>query len=204
MDTQREDEGLYAACAAEGSPEQAAAFERLWPALYRAAHAMLARHPDGAALAADCAQTALIKIHRSLASCHSPERFRAWCAQIVRRAVLDELRRPEHARRAALPADDAPALATPPPALPADASLRDTLQRALDAGPLSERSRRVVAGRYFAEQSDEALARAESQPGEPPVLPSHVQVTRAKNLAKLRGDTALVAHLRELLGEGDR
>jgi RNA polymerase sigma factor (sigma-70 family) len=202
MDTQRDDERLYAACGADGSPEQAAAFQQIWPALYRAAYAMLARHPDAEAIAADCAQTALIKIHRNLASCHSPERFRAWCAQIVRRAVLDELRRPEQARRATLPADDAPILATPPPELPADASLRDTLQRALDAGPLSERSRRVVVGRYFAEQSDEALARAESRPGEPPVLPSHIQVTRAKNLAKLRSDVALVARLRELIGEG--
>jgi hypothetical protein len=31
------------------------------------------------------------------------------------------------------------------------------------------------------------------------VLPSHIQVTRAKNLSKLRGDTALLARLRELL-----
>ena len=32
-----------------------------------------------------------------------------------------------------------------------------------------------------------------------PVLPSHIQVTRAKNLAKLRSDAALLERLRELL-----
>lgn len=202
MHTTLDNERLYAACCDEGSAEQAAAFQQLWPSLYRVAWAMVARRPDGEALAADCAQTALIKIHRGLAGCHTPERFHSWCAQIVRRVVLDELRRPEQARRAELPADDAGAPASPPPALPADGSLRELLVAAIDSGPLSERSRRVVRGRYFAEQSDELLARAESQPGEPPVLPSHIQVTRAKNLAKLRADTGLLARLRELLDEG--
>jgi hypothetical protein len=57
----------------------------------------------------------------------------------------------------------------------------------------------VVVGRYFDEQPDEALARTESDLAGQTVLPSHIQVTRAKNLAKLRGDTALLEQLRELL-----
>jgi hypothetical protein len=49
------------------------------------------------------------------------------------------------------------------------------------------------------EQTDEALARIESQQSAQPVLPCHIQVTRAKNLSKLRGDAALLSRLRELL-----
>lgn len=201
MDEHRDDEQLFAACAVDGSPEQAAAFSALWPAIYRVAYAMLARYPDADALAADCAQTALIKIHRNLATCRTPERFRSWCFQITRRTVLDELRRPDLARRVAFPTDDAATPTAPPLALPDDESLRTTLWHAVSAGPLSPRSRRVVIGRYFDEQSDEALARGESAPDTAPVLPSHIQVTRAKNLAKLRADAGLMARLRQLLDE---
>jgi RNA polymerase sigma factor (sigma-70 family) len=194
-----DNERLYADCMAEGSPAQAAAFAQLWPALYRIAYAMLARQPDGEALASDCAQAALIKIHRSLASCHSPARFRAWCAQIVRRVVIDELRRPELARRAALPADDADAPAAPAIELGEAAELRALLLAAIGAAPLSERSRRVVLGRFFSEQSDESLAQAESGLAAQAVLPSHIQVTRAKNLAKLRANTTLIERLRDFV-----
>ena len=191
---------LFAACADEGSDAQIDAFESLWGDLYRIAYAMLYDRPGGDALAADCAQAALIKVHRNLAQCRNPAAFREWAAQVVRRVVIDELRRPEHARRAALPEDDDhhPALATPP-APPASEDLRALLLAAIEQGPLSDRSRRVVLGRYFDEQPDEVLARAESALSGQEVLPSHIQVTRAKNLSKLRGDTALLARLRELL-----
>jgi|RhiMetdeSRZDD1v2_1073273.scaffolds.fasta_scaffold1560634_1 RNA polymerase sigma factor (sigma-70 family) len=191
---------LFAACADEGSDAQIDAFESLWGDLYRIAYAMLHDRPGGDALAADCAQAALIKVHRNLAQCRNPAAFREWAAQVVRRVVIDELRRPEHARRAALPEDDDhnPTLATPP-AVPPFEDLRTLLLAAIEHGPLSERSRRVVLGRYFDEQPDEDLARAESALAGQEVLPSHIQVTRAKNLSKLRGDTALLARLRELL-----
>jgi RNA polymerase sigma factor (sigma-70 family) len=198
-DLAAENERLFADCANEGSPAQAAAFAELWPVLYRIAYAMLARQTDADALAADCTQAALIKIYRNLARCESPARFRAWCGQIVRRTVIDELRRPALARRAALPADEAGAPTTPPIELNESADLRSMLVAAIAAAPLSERSRRVVLGRFFEEQVDEALAQAESALSDQPVLPSHVQVTRAKNLAKLRADSSLVARLREFL-----
>jgi RNA polymerase sigma factor (sigma-70 family) len=191
---------LFTACGDDGSDAQIDAFESLWGDLYRIAYAMLHDRPGGDALAADCAQAALIKVHRNLAQCRNPAAFREWAAQVVRRVVIDELRRPEHARRAALPDDDdhSPALATPP-AAPSSEDLHTLLLAAIKHGPLSERSRRVVLGRYFDEQPDEALARAESALSGQEVLPSHIQVTRAKNLSKLRGDTALLARLRELL-----
>jgi RNA polymerase sigma factor (sigma-70 family) len=193
-------QALFAACADEGSDAQIDAFESLWGDLYRIAYAMLHDRPGGDALAADCAQAALIKVHRNLAQCRNPAAFREWAAQVVRRVVIDELRRPEHARRAPLPDDDdhSPALAAPP-AVPGSEDLRTLLLAAIEHGPLSERSRRVVLGRYFGEQPDEALAQVESGLAGQEVLPSHIQVTRAKNLSKLRGDTALLARLRELL-----
>jgi RNA polymerase sigma factor (sigma-70 family) len=193
-------QALFAACADEGSDAQIDAFESLWGDLYRIAYAMLHDRPGGDALAADCAQAALIKVHRNLAQCRNPAAFREWAAQVVRRVVIDELRRPEHARRAALPDDDdhSPALAAPPAAPPSE-DLRTLLLAAIEHGPLSERSRRVVLGRYFEEQPDEALARVESTLAGQEVLPSHIQVTRAKNLSKLRGNTELLARLRELL-----
>jgi RNA polymerase sigma factor (sigma-70 family) len=191
---------LFTACADEGSDAQIDAFESLWGDLYRIAYAMLYDRPGGDALAADCAQAALIKVHRNLAQCRNPAAFREWAAQVVRRVVIDELRRPEHARRVALPEDDdhSPALAASPTAPPSD-DLRTLLLAAIEHGPLSQRSRRVVLGRYFEEQPDEALAQAESALAGQEVLPSHIQVTRAKNLSKLRGDTVLLARLRELL-----
>jgi hypothetical protein len=114
--------------------------------------------------------------------------------------VLDELRRAEHTRRVPLPDDSeySPWLAVPPnPAESGD--LRALLLAAIEQGPLSERSRRVVIGRYFREQADEALAQAESQQTGQPVLASHIQVTRAKNIAKLRSNAALLAQLRDMI-----
>lgn len=194
-------EQLYAACRADGSLEQIAAFEQLWASCYRVAYGMLRARPDGEARAADCAQIALIKIQRSLDQCHSPERFLSWAAQITRRAVLDDLRRPGERRRDDLAAaEDLPAPTAPPEAALEEAELGALLREAIGSGRLSPRSQRVVLGRYFREESDEILATAESALAGATVLPSHVQVTRAKNLAKLRADAALLARLREFLG----
>jgi hypothetical protein len=62
----------------------------------------------------------------------------------------------------------------------------DELQNLLNQSPISERSRRVVLGRYVADEPDEALAEAEAKLSGQTVLPSHIQVTRSKNLSKLR------------------
>jgi len=200
MNASADSQTLYAACGDDGSDAQIDAFEQLWSDLYRLAYTMLRDRPGGDLLAADCAQAALIKVYRNLAQCRNPAAFREWAAQVLRRVVIDELRRPEHARRVALPenGEHSAMLAAPPDTSP-DADLRATLLTAIERGPLSDRSRRVVVGRYFNEQPDEALARAESDLAGQAVLPCHIQVTRAKNLSKLRGDAALLERLRELL-----
>jgi RNA polymerase sigma factor (sigma-70 family) len=196
--TRTENEALYQACCNAGSVAQHDAFATLWRLLYPIASAMLRARPDAEALAADCTQTALIKIHRSLAQCREPATFTSWAAQIARRAVLDALRQPALTRQVPLPSGPAEPMA---PAPAADEDVRITLLAAIEHGPLSERSRRVVLGRFFAERTDEALAAVETQLAGEVVLPSHIQVTRAKNLAKLRQDAALVARLRDLVME---
>lgn len=191
---------LYHACHEAGSLAQVDAFERLWAQLYPRAAAMLRDRPDGAALAADCAQLALIKIHQNLGRCREPERFFAWAAQILRRVVIDELRRPS--LRLAADLEAAGEVAAPEPPMESSLAvvqLRERLERAIATGGLSDRSQRVVRGRYFADRSDEDLAAAERDLGAAGVLPSHIQVTRAKNLAKLRADPALREELQALL-----
>ncbi|NJN14920.1 MAG: sigma-70 family RNA polymerase sigma factor [Oscillochloris sp.] len=200
MSDHADDMQLYAACGDEGSLRQVDAFEQLWAFLYRRAWAMVHDRRSAEQLAADCTQVALIKIHRSYGQCREPERFRAWAAQIMRRTVIDELRRPEHRPQvdlevaAALPSDN-----PSPEAILADADLARVLRAAITGHGLSDRSQRVVIGRFFAEQSDEVLAAAEQALGAADLRPSHIQVTRAKNLAKLRADPALLAQLQDLL-----
>ena len=54
---------------------------KLWPAWRQ----------EGEALAQDCVQKALIKVHANLERCQSTVSFREWAAQVLRRVVLDEL-----------------------------------------------------------------------------------------------------------------
>jgi RNA polymerase sigma factor (sigma-70 family) len=199
VDETVDDRTLYFACQQDGTDTQADAFKLLWSHLYRIAYAMLRAQRDPVPLASDCTQRALIKIHRSLDQCRNPVVFREWAAQIVRRVVIDELRRPEYRRQAAMIDDEhAPWLATTQQ-LTTETDLRVLLHDLIRHGPLSERSQRVVIGRYFEEQTDEVLARAETERAGQDVRPSHIQVTRAKNLAALRRDQALLERLRELV-----
>ena len=164
---------LYHACAAQGSDAQVSAYEVLWGYLHTTAFRMLREYPDADAFAADCAQIGLIKIHQNLATCKEPAAFRGWAASIVRRVVLDEMRRPDHARRVAMPDDEEHhdwLARVPAPPEPID--LRGLLLTALEHGPLSDRSRRVIVGKYLEDVSDEALARVESDLANQSVLPS--------------------------------
>lgn len=195
------DRQLYEACRNGSQHSQTEAYSLLWQQLYRIAWAMLREHSDGEALASDCTQTALIKINQRLTSCQNPDSFRAWSNQVLRRAVIDELRRPEHARKLSLPDDhdEAANWLIAPSELSHTDDLRSYLYEIIQNGPLSARSRRVVLGRYFEEKNDEQLSASETAQSQQPVQPSHIQVTRAKDLAALRRDSAVLDKLRELL-----
>lgn len=185
---------LYAACRSADRLTQAAAYETLWGYVYRVAFYMVRDQPEADALAQDCAQVALVRVYERLEECREPAAFRVWARRIVSHIVIDELRR----RKRLVPlakdewrakSNDIPPPANSQPSLEAtvfekasQAELRNLIMRA----PISDRSRRVVVGRYLDNTADDVLAQAESKLIGRLVLPSHVQVTRAKNLAKLR------------------
>lgn len=189
METYEDSAALFAACGSADRTDQARAYEVLWGYLYRIALHMTARQPDQEAFAQDCAQRALIRIHQQRQRCREPKAFRTWSRRIVSNLIIDELRR----RRRLQPLPEADQ-ALPANQLPVDNPESETLasltaaslRRLLHQAPISDRSRRVVIGRYLDEQEDERLAQAESQLAGEEVLPSHVQVTRSKNISKLR------------------
>lgn len=180
---------LYEACR-RADP---AGYEQLWPYLYRVA-LQLTHDP---ALAQDCAQMALIRIYEQIADCREPAAFYVWSRRIVSHLTIDQLRRDKRL----VPLDEAEM--TPAPFGTEAAALNEltqaSLRQLLDQAPISDRSRRVVVGRFLEDLPDEPLADRESLLAQQPILPSHIQVTRAKNIAKLRD----YAPLRRFLGLAD-
>jgi RNA polymerase sigma factor (sigma-70 family) len=180
---------LHAACQSADPEVQAAAYLALWRYLHQVAAQVVDDQPDADALAQDCAQAALVRIHTRFAECRAPGAFRIWARRIASRLALDALR----SRQRLTSADEldeagnAPAGAVAEPAEAAlDAVAADEVRRLLAQAPISARSRRAVVGRYLDDQADEQLAQAESALAGQAVLPSHVQVTRAKDIARLR------------------
>ncbi len=183
-------ETLYAACQSEDTAEQARAYEDLWGYLFRAVRHIVRDQPEPEAMAQDLAQDALERIHQRIDECREPAAFRSWSKRIVCNMALDELRR----RKRLLPDEDVYAVAdtaapttnsSPEKTIAAESALAHLLQL-LEEAPISDRSRRVVSGRYVQDLPDEELAEVESELAEQEVRPSHIQVTRAKNIAKLR------------------
>ncbi|MDJ0755191.1 MAG: RNA polymerase sigma factor [Ardenticatenaceae bacterium] len=185
-------EQVYEACQSDRPEVQTAAFEILWRYLYRVASHMTHSQPDGDALAQDCAQTALVRVHEKLAECREPAALRSWSRRIVSNLVIDRLRRRQRLQPLVIEAqsDDQPARQWADDGPLPDEMIEqlDTLalRQLLDKSPMSDRSRRVVLGRYFDGEVDEVLAQRETELSEKTVKPSHIQVTRAKNIAKLR------------------
>lgn len=185
---------LYEACGSDDPAVQAEAYRALWPYLYRVAYQVVYRQPEAADLAQDCAQVALIRVHEQRQRCREPKAFRSWARRIVSNVAIDELRRRQRLLPLAAaddPEDQSPG--APPPGgtlAPERVTLQKVtlanLRRLLNLAPISERSRRVVIGRYLDELPDEILAQTESELADRAVRPSHIQVTRSKNMAKLQ------------------
>lgn len=179
------------------------AYSALFAYLSRVALHVVYDQPEAEALAQDCAQTALIRIHQRLDECREPAAFRAWARQIASHMAIDALRR--RARLTFAPEDELDVVlsgaALAQPLLEEQTAVAAHLQdlyAALQSAPISNRSRRVVIGRYLQELPDDGLAALESKLTGTAVLPSHIQVTRAKNIAKLRQWPPLVALLSEM------
>jgi RNA polymerase sigma factor (sigma-70 family) len=192
---------LYRACGSAEPQVQASAYQALWQYLCRVALQIVYDQADRESLAQDCAQVALIRVHERLAECTEPAAFFAWARRIVANVAIDELRRQK--RMAPLGDDDlghddvlssGPTTTIETSALERidQSQLRAIIQRA----PISARSARVVLGRYFDDLPDEVLAQTESRLAGQPVRPSHIQVTRTKDIARLRRWEPLRAFLK--------
>lgn len=190
----------FADCQSSDPQVQRRAYEQLFSYLSRAALHIVRDQPSAEALAQDCAQTAVIRIHNRLEECQNPDAFRTWARQIVSHLAVDSLRR---RARLTFAAEDELATAVDQAATD-ELSLEEQITAAVTESelytvihnaPISDRSRRVVIGRYLQDLPDEVLAETESELAEKTVLPSHIQVTRAKNMAKLRTWQPLLALL---------
>lgn len=191
---------LYRACRSVNAEEQAAAFYTLWDYLFPIVASMVQAQPDAHDFAEDCVQQTLIRIYERHHECHDPAAFLPWSRRVARNLTIDELRR--RGRFTALPDGDqeidtapfSPTIVAPEKTVLATLTTEE-LRQLLEQSPLSERSRRVVIGRFIDDVTDETLAENESNLSNSEVLPSHVQVTRAKNLSKLRAWSKLQAFL---------
>lgn len=200
LNDQSPSETLYAGLRDDRVEVQTSAYEVLWRYLFRVAWRMTRSRPDGEALAQDCAQIALTRVYERLDECREPAALRSWSRRIVSNLVIDRLRRLERQISIDYRADP-DGLAKqwadrgPTPDELADKIDVTSLRDLLEQSPMSERSKRVVFGRFFDEQPDEKLAERESQLAGRAVKPSHIQVTRAKNIAKLRQWPTLFVYL---------
>lgn len=195
---------LYAACRGEDRALQTAAYQTLWSYLLKIALYMMRDKRDAEDLAADCAQIALVRIHDRLEECNNPAAFRSWARRIVSNIVIDDLRR---RGRLVVWVDEQEEAASPAEYLiDRGQSVAETviqhdgleeLRQLLDHAPISERSRRTIIGRYLDDIPDEQLAQVESEIAQKQVRPSNVQVTRSKNISKLRKWEMLQAFLIE-------
>ncbi len=179
---------LYAACRSDDPTQQTAGYQALWDYLYRVTYNVVRDQPSADALAQESAQKAIVKIYRQIETCRSAAAFKSWSRTIASRLAIDELRA---RKRVVFNLDEiaeygAADSSTGPEKLIGNRSLAQDVRELLQHAPISDRSYRVIKGRYLDEVSDEEIASAESKLAKQEVLPYHVQVTRSKNISKLR------------------
>src|SRR3712207_3262544 len=84
---------LYAGCCSSDAGVQERAYTALYAYLYRVARYMLRSYPEADALAQDCCQIAVIRVHTRLSECREPAAFLTWSRRIAANVVNDEIRR---------------------------------------------------------------------------------------------------------------
>lgn len=192
MSQQLDSTTLYERCQPH-SAHQAEAYTDLFEYLFRISYGIVYRQPDGEALAQDCAQDALVKIHQGLDTLEEPRAFLSWSRRIVHNRTIDALRKRKRLQPLIpeMSYDDSPEL--PPEFLKmaaegevVDQLTEEALRLLLEHAPISDRSRRVVIGRFLDDVDDETLSQHEAALSGNDILPSHIQVTRSKNIYKLK------------------
>jgi len=197
------DRELYEACGQNGSEQQRSAFDLLYQELYAISLFMwqttLVSEPQ--ALAQDCAQEALVKIWKHLATCEQPDTMRSWAKSIVRNQTLNEIARIKRKATDSLEKHSDKPLADERTAPVESFQAKEKYNAILDllvAAPLSERSRYVILAKYLLQMTEEEISQALSQKEGSEVKPSHIQVTRAKNFKKIYSDSELYKKFRAL------
>jgi DNA-directed RNA polymerase specialized sigma24 family protein len=82
---------LYQACISADDSKREEGYRTLHGHLLRGARYLASRSSEGDPqyLIAECCQNALLKIHRRIGDCRSPDSFLAWCSTIVIREMHD-------------------------------------------------------------------------------------------------------------------
>jgi RNA polymerase sigma factor (sigma-70 family) len=197
------DRELYDAFGQNGSDQQHQAFELLYRELYTISLFMLQTTvaPEPQALAQDCAQEAIVKAWKNLATCEQPDSLRSWAKTIARNQTLNAIARLK--RQAEEPIEghvDKPLgeeNASPIEIL-VEKEKYATILDLLAAAPLSERSRYVIAAKFLAQMTEEEICVALSEKEQTELKPSHVQVTRAKNFKKIYSNAELLKKFKDL------
>jgi RNA polymerase sigma-70 factor (ECF subfamily) len=172
---------LYFDCQSKDRQVQATAYTKLWSYLARVVFNMVDDQPDAQALTEEYTQRALIRIYEQIGQCREPVKFIAWAKKIAKNIAINDLRR----RQRLVPLDsDEWELSSPDD--PAQRLYSEQLFALIAQAPISASSRRLVIGRYLDDHPDDRLAQEESRLSGRLMSPSHVQVIRAKDIAKLR------------------
>ena len=167
--------------------ERDQAYQQLWKIVHRSVIRNIARY--GNDFVEDCIQDALLRVYLKIDQCRDAERFCGWVRMIARRIVIDRVN--------ALRDEVGIEPFDPPAPEPAGIGKIDAaiLREIIDAAPISERSHRVVTGRYWDHENDSDLAAKEIEHSDDEVRPSHIQVTRSRNIRKLRHHAPLQAFI---------
>ena len=199
------DRMLYEACHKTGSMEQAEAFDILFHELCRITFYMVVTYkncPDPESLAKDCAQEAIMKVLKSVDTCQKPDSFRAWAKTIARHHTINELIKLRKLNELSRDDEEYEQLKADDPLPQAEIEQREWTAKLiyeLTKASWSQRSKQVVLGKFLEDKRDSTLARELSQSEGEAIRPSHIQVTRTKDLNKLRGNDGLSALLRDLM-----
>ncbi|MCB9431270.1 MAG: RNA polymerase sigma factor [Ardenticatenaceae bacterium] len=173
---------LYAGCLSEETAVCNEAYRVLWHILYRVAFAMM---HGNEMVAEGYAQKSIERVFSKIDSCESPDKFVAWAQRLTRNLILDELRR----EKRLVEWEDGYDPPEPNGSLEMQVlsaiSVEEWRNLLLQA-PLSDRSQRVVIGRFLDDEEDEQLSQIESDLSQTEVRPNHIQATRSKNLSKLK------------------
>jgi RNA polymerase sigma factor (sigma-70 family) len=194
---------LYAGCTSNDPAQQSEAYEQLWAYLYRVALRVVRAQPDPEALAQDCAQRALIRVHNKIETCNGPASFKGWSRRIAFNEGLDVLRKRKRLYDLmdeddnVRPEAEEKAQHILPEQVVETLTREDMLRRLLLQSPISDRSKRVVIGRIVDDYDDGYLADVESELAGSEVKTSHIQVTRSKNLKKLSDYRPILDFLEE-------